>query len=202
VTTPNTCYECHESAYTQTTNPDHVAIGIPNVCEDCHTTNPGWSPATFPIHNNYWTFQGAHLAIAGDCDACHNGNYVTTPNTCFGCHETTYNQTTNPNHAQAQFPTDCELCHTQSAWVPSTFDHDGQYFPIYSGSHQGVWDQCSDCHPNPSNFAIFTCLTCHEQGDMDNEHQGIPGYTYNSNACLNCHPSGNAMKSQKTIRRL
>jgi len=200
-TTPSTCFGCHQTAYNQTSNPNHLAIGIPNTCEDCHTTNPGWAPAGFPIHNNYWVIQGAHLLIADDCDECHNGNYVTTPNTCFGCHETTYNQTTNPAHASAQFPTDCELCHTQSAWVPSTFNHDGQYFPIYSGEHEGEWDLCSDCHIDPNNYAVFSCLGCHPQGEMDDEHEDVPGYSYNSNACYNCHPTGSSM-SKNSIRRI
>lgn len=198
--TPDYCFGCHESDYNQATNPNHIAIGIPNTCETCHTTNPDWQPATFPIHNNYWVFQGAHVTIAGECDLCHFGNYTTTPNTCFGCHEDDYNQTTDPDHQVAQFPTDCEACHTQFAWVPSTFDHDNQYFPIYSGSHQGAWDQCSDCHPNPANYQVFDCLSCHEQAETDAEHDEVPGYQYNSQACYNCHPNGNA--ASKSFRRM
>ncbi|MEZ4892895.1 MAG: hypothetical protein R2778_07735 [Saprospiraceae bacterium] len=44
-----------------------------------------------------------------------------------------YNQTTNPDHEQAQFPTDCVLCHTETAWVPSTFDHNAIY--PFTGAH-------------------------------------------------------------------
>ncbi len=188
--TPNVCFGCHSQNYSQTTNPNHNAIGIPTDCETCHTTNPDWKPAVFPNHDGYYVIAGAHLTIANDCGACHNGNYVTTPNTCFGCHETNYNQTNNPSHQTAQFPTDCESCHTQSAWVPSTFDHDGQYFPIYSGKHNGKWDLCSDCHTDPSNYAIFTCITCHQAGETNSQHEGISGYVYNSDACLACHPDG------------
>lgn len=197
--TTTICSECHDDDYTTSTNPNHMAIGIPNTCETCHTTNPGWQPATFPIHNNYWVFQGAHVNISNECDLCHFGNYTSTPNTCFGCHEDDYNQTTDPDHQIAQFPTDCEVCHTQFAWVPSTFDHDNQYFPIYSGSHEGEWDQCSDCHPNPANYEIFDCLSCHEQAETDEEHDEVPGYQYNSQACYNCHPNGNA--ANKSFRR-
>jgi hypothetical protein len=119
-----------------------------------------------------------------------------------GCHLTDYNQTNNPPHASAQFPTDCQMCHTTSAWIPSTFDHDGQYFPIYSGKHAGEWNLCSDCHTNPGNYAEFTCLTCHGQSQTNEEHNGVPGYSYNSNACYNCHPNGNApMMGKPTINR-
>jgi hypothetical protein len=188
--TPNACVGCHINDYNQTTNPDHDAIGIGTDCETCHTTNPGWQPATFPIHNQYWPLTGAHVTV--DCDDCHNGNYNSTPNTCAGCHMDDYNGTTDPNHAAAGFPTDCELCHTTIAWVPSTFDHDGQYFPIYSGSHAGVWTTCSQCHPNPSDYGVFTCLTCHPPGETNGDHEGVPGYQYNSDACYACHPTGQA----------
>jgi hypothetical protein len=192
--TPNECIGCHMDDYNQSANPDHDAISIPTDCEVCHTTSPDWQPATFPIHNEYWPLTGAHLTIASDCYTCHQGNYNNTPNECAGCHMDDYNGTTDPNHAAAQFPTDCELCHTTIAWVPSTFDHDGLYFPIYSGEHEGEWNSCSECHPNPSNYSLFTCLTCHEQGETDDEHDEVPGYSYNSDACYACHPNGEAEK--------
>ncbi len=197
--TTTICSECHINDYTGSTNPNHQAIGISNQCEICHTTDPGWSPATFPIHNNYWIFEGAHVIISGECDLCHSGNYTSTPNTCFGCHFEEYNQASNPNHASAQFPTECGLCHSQLTWTPSTFNHDVQFFPIYSGKHSGEWDQCAECHPNPNNYSVFDCLSCHDQGDTDEEHEGISGYQYNSQACYNCHPDGEA--SAKFFRR-
>jgi hypothetical protein len=189
--TPTGCPDCHIANYNATTNPNHAQISLPTTCSDCHTTNPGWKPASFTIHNTYYQLTGAHTTV--DCNSCHNGQYSNTPNTCVGCHLDDYNQTNNPPHATAQFPTDCQSCHTTSIWVPSTFDHDGQYFPIYSGKHNGEWNLCSDCHPNPGNYAEFTCTTaCHPQSEMNNEHDGVSGYSYNSNACLNCHPNGNA----------
>jgi hypothetical protein len=190
--TTDACMSCHTSDFNQTTNPNHTALGLPVECESCHTTNPDWNPATFPIHNNYFVLQGAHQTIANQCIACHEGNYNNTPNTCYGCHTSDYNQTTDPPHASAQFPTECEACHTQTAWEPSTFNHDSQYFPIFSGEHQGEWDQCSDCHTNPTNYSIFSCIDCHEhnQSDMASEHRGVPGYSWNSAACFECHPNG------------
>jgi hypothetical protein len=187
--TSTICADCHGVDFNQTTNPNHTEVGIAMTCEDCHTTNPGWTPAQFEIHNEIYPLVGAHVNTS--CFECHAGNYTSTPNECYGCHNDDYNQTNDPPHQSAQFPTTCEDCHTQNAWEPATFDHDGQYFPIYSGEHNGEWDQCSDCHTNPGNYAIFSCLTCHEQGDMDDEHDEVPGYTYNSIACLSCHPDGN-----------
>ena len=196
VNTASNCQDCHQQDYNQAVNPNHAALNIPLECASCHSTLPGWNPATFSIHNNYYILQGAHLSIANDCAACHNGNYNNTPNTCFGCHEQDYNQTTNPPHASAQFPTDCLSCHTETAWEPSTFNHDAQYFPIYSGQHQREWTLCSDCHTNPTNYAVFSCIDCHEhnQADMADEHDDVPGYVWNSNACLECHPNGEGDK--------
>jgi hypothetical protein len=112
-----------------------------------------------------------------------------------GCHLNDYNQTTNPPHASAQFPTDCQTCHTTVAWSPSTFNHDGQYFPIYSGHHAGTWTLCSECHTNNSNYAVFSCIDCHQhsnQSEVNNQHQGVSGYSYTSAACYSCHPTGSS----------
>ncbi len=202
VNTPNTCAGCHMPNYNASTNPNHAAINIPTDCSTCHTTNPNWVPATFAIHNNYYLLAGAHVAIANNCVDCHNGNYVTTPNTCVGCHQANYNQTTNPPHSASQFPITCTDCHTQTAWSPANWNHDSQYFPIYSGKHKNEWNACTDCHPNSTNYAVFTCTTsCHPQSSMNNEHQGITGYSYTSSACYNCHPTGSGDKMMNRIDR-
>jgi hypothetical protein len=202
VNTPNTCAGCHMPNYNTSTNPNHAAINIPTDCSTCHTTNPNWAPATFAIHNNYYVLAGAHVPIANNCVDCHNGSYITTPNTCVGCHQANYNQTTNPPHSASQFPITCTDCHTQTAWSPANWNHDSQYFPIYSGKHKNEWNACTDCHPNSTNYAVFTCTTsCHPQSSMNNEHQGIAGYSYTSTACYNCHPTGSADKMMNRIDR-
>ncbi len=194
--TPTNCSACHESNYDATTNPNHQSLGIGTDCQLCHTSNPGWSPAQFPEHDNFYQLLGAHTALANDCASCHNGDYVNTPNTCYACHESAYNATTDPPHQSAQFPTECETCHSQTAWEPSTFEHDGQYFPIYSGEHNGEWNSCSDCHTDATNYANFSCIDCHEhnQSDTDSDHEGVSGYVYESQACYACHPNGDSDK--------
>jgi hypothetical protein len=191
--TSTACNSCHSQDYTSTANPNHVSLGLSVTCNDCHTTSPGWSPATFAIHNTYYVLQGAHAVIKDNCTVCHSNDYNNTPNTCYGCHQSDYNNTTNPTHSSSGFSTGCEDCHSQSAWKPSTFDHDNQYFPIYSGEHRGEWDACSDCHEEQSDFSIFTCISCHEHNktEMDDEHRGINNYQYVSTACYDCHPTGN-----------
>lgn len=189
-TTPNTCDACHMPDYNASTNPNHSAAQFPTDCATCHNET-AWTPSGF-THNS-WPLTGAHASVS-NCNDCHHGNFTNTPNTCDACHMPDFNATTNPNHVAAMFSTDCTICHNVNAWTPSSFDHDASFFPIYSGKHNGEWNSCTDCHINSSNYAIFSCIDCHEhnnQTNVNNDHNGVSGYSYNSNACLNCHPNGN-----------
>ena len=190
--TPTACAGCHQSKYNSTTNPNHTSLQLATSCETCHTSNPGWQPAAFPVLNNYYTLVGAHTSIT--CLQCHNGNYYPTsvPTDCYSCHTNNFNNTTNPNHLSAQFPHDCQTCHSQTAWAPSTFNHDQLYFPIYSGSHLNRWTLCAQCHEVPTNFASFTCMSsgCHSQASTNSQHTLVSGYVYTAAACYNCHPRG------------
>ena len=187
--TPNTCNACHMPDYTATTNPNHSTAQFPTDCAVCHNES-AWIPSGF-THSSY-PLVGSHASISS-CNDCHHGNFTNTPNTCAGCHMPDYNATTNPNHSGSGFSTSCASCHNESGWIPSSFNHDAMYFPIYSGKHNGEWNSCSDCHTNASNYAVFSCINCHEhnnQSNVNGHHNGVSGYSYNSNACYSCHPNG------------
>ncbi|MCP5063688.1 MAG: hypothetical protein GY936_14670, partial [Ignavibacteriae bacterium] len=186
------CIVCHQADYNVTTNPNHSNLNFSQDCLDCHSTNPSWRPVEFKLHDDFYPLLGAHKIIANDCAQCHTTTYENTPTDCFSCHKIEYDNTSNPNHFSAGFSADCETCHNLDAWLPATFDHDNQFFPIYSGEHNNDWNDCSDCHTNPSNYQVFECIHCHEhnQADMDDEHSGINGYSFQSSACLACHPTG------------
>ncbi len=187
---PITCISCHQTAWSGTTNPPHQAAGFPTTCESCHTTTQ-WPGGTFNHSATLFPLTGAHVTTP--CAGCHgDGIYKGKPTQCISCHQADYNGTTTPNHAGAGFPTTCVSCHTTTQWQGATFDHDGPYFPIYSGAHKDKWSSCATCHTSPSNYAVFTCLTCHEhsQSVMDSKHQGRAGYSYVSTACYSCHPRG------------
>lgn len=111
---------------------------------------------------------------------------------CVACHQSDYQQASDPNHSAAGFPNTCEDCHSTTAWSPANFNHDGQYFPIYSGAHKGEWDTCADCHVNVANYSQFECINCHEHNrtKMDDKHKEVQNYSYNSAACYDCHPNG------------
>ena len=191
------CKSCHQNTFNNTSNPSHVALNFDAAnCNQCHTTNPGWQPVNFAIHNNYYQLLGAHVNVT--CNSCHNNNYSTPlPQTCYGCHSTDYNNVVEPPHAASNFSTDCTTCHTQNYWKPSTFNHDATYFPIYSGKHKSEWTKCSDCHTNTSNYQIFECINCHEHNkvDTDSKHGNVSGYNYQSVSCYACHPTGSGENS-------
>ena len=175
--TPTDCYSCHKTDYDNTTDPNHAAQGFPTDCKQCHSTS-GWGSANFDHSSTGFPLTGAHTSVS--CNACHTSGYTNTPTDCYSCHKTNYDNTNNPNHASVSFPTTCDQCHTTAAWTPSTWDHDSQYFPIYSGRHNGKWNSCSDCHTNPSNYASHTCnAVCHKSDHHQNED------------CYSCHPRGN-----------
>jgi hypothetical protein len=184
-----TCVGCHAAdAARVTAPPQHTSF--PTICESCHNTT-AWPGATFDHSTTRFPLTGAHVTT--ECAGCHSdGVYHGKPTDCYACHRPAYDQTTNPGHAAAMFPTTCATCHTTTTWTGATFNHDTPFFPIYSGSHRGRWTTCADCHTAPSNFAVFTCISCHEHNktSMDSKHAGRTGYKYESSACYACHPRG------------
>ncbi len=184
------CYSCHQKDYTGTTNPNHATAGFPTQCELCHDTTV-WTDSTFNHNNTTFPLTGSHTVPPRQCTDCHvNNNYTTLPTTCIGCHQTDYNNTTNPGHAaQPQFfPTTCQTCHNTTAWTGATFNHT-QYtpFPINHGNANGV---CSTCHTNSNDYSVFQCTNCHTKTQTDGNHQGVKGYVYNSVNCYQCHQNG------------
>ena len=122
------------------------------------------------------------------------GQYANTPTDCFFCHETDYQTAPSPNHDGEGYPTDCAMCHSTAAGWPSSFNH-ASYFPIYTGEHRDEWDTCATCHLG-NDLDDFSCTHCHEhrQSEMNNEHDDVNGYVWESHACLNCHPNGSELR--------
>ena len=189
------CYDCHKDNYEQAKEPDHVAGAFSTECDNCHAVNAfewkgaGVSHLFFPLTEGH---------AIGDCYACHKQgqSYNSITSVCSDCHLSDYQATTNPNHQVSGFPTECNQCHNLvPGWKPAQMgNHDAEYFPIYSGKHEGEWNNCTDCHTNAGNFGSFSCIDCHEhnQSSMNGEHDEVGNYSWNSNACFNCHPDGKA----------
>ncbi len=187
------CSQCHTLDFQATTQPNHTVAGFGMDCSSCHDPLArDWGGGSFHL---FFPLEGGHSGVS--CAQCHTtANYSDASPECVSCHLTDFNATTSPNHAQSGFPTDCSLCHDNNiSWAPASFTiHDAEYFPIYSGKHQGEWSSCTDCHTNPSNFSLFSCIDCHEhsdQADLADEHNDVSGYIFQSTACFQCHPNGN-----------
>lgn len=180
VTNQNDCVGCHQAQF----NSAHSGTGFPATCADCHNVNR-WTDATFDHSQLGFSLLGAHAQL--QCSSCHvqPGNALKfTPsgqNDCVACHQADYNRV----HSGSGFATTCTDCHTVNNWAGS-IDHTS-FFPL-SGNHAA---SCATCHTT-SSYASFTCFQCHahDKALMDARHAGRNGYTYDSNACYRCHPSG------------
>ncbi len=184
VGTPTDCYSCHSADYAGTTDPPHATQGFPHDCSQCHSTT-NWSSATFDHSTTGFALTGAHVTV--QCASCHTSGYTTAPSTaCYSCHATDYNNTNNPPHLAAGYPTDCTQCHTTTTFTTSTFNHT-LYFPLTNNHNVS----CGTCHATISNFGIFSCTaTCHSQSNTDPHHTGVKNYIYSPTSCYGCHPTG------------
>ena len=176
------CASCHQEDLRRATSPDHIAQGWVDDCNRCHIPTT-WTGAAF--NHSTFALTGAHASTA--CSDCHSGGvYAGTPRQCVACHLDDYQGTTNPNHQASGFGTDCKRCHTTSSWRGASFKHS---FPITSGPHK---QDCTECHQNPGNFQQFSCIHCHahSKAEMDDKHDDVSGYVWQSPACFHCHPKG------------
>ena len=181
------CESCHLAAVRAVKNPDHDAAGFSRQCESCHAPTT-WNRARFDHAKSRFPLTGAH--VTAGCQECHADRvYAGKSSACVSCHQGDFDRATTPPHATS-FPTTCTACHTTATWSGAKFDHDGPFFPIYSGAHRGRWNSCATCHTNPATFAEYTCLSCHQQTETDGHHRGVSGYRYQSQACYSCHRNG------------
>ena len=202
------CADCHTSlvfeeaeASCVSCHTDVHSMSVGNDCARCHTAD-NWLVDNIPeLHEaNGFPLIGAHAMSA--CVDCHvsetNLRWERIGNECAVCHLDDYAATQNPNHAQQGYSTECTACHDPFApeWKYAVFfgHNKPDAFPIAGGNHgPGVWNACTDCHIVEGNYAIFSCIDCHEHNDpteLAKEHDDVGGYQYNSIACLSCHPKG------------
>ena len=170
------CYSCHAAGYNTAKNPVHVNL-LPTTCQDCHSTQ-GWSPAHVDNHF-WWPLQNKHVGPA--CTACHTTGFKKgdTATDCVGCHQKDYDGATNPKHTG--FPLDCKLCHTDTGFQPSTFNHP---WPL-DGVHKAT--ACAQCHTgDPPRYkgTPMACADCHQKAAdaaPSPIHKGLAA------TCADCH---------------
>ncbi len=175
---PSECVDCHLDDYNGTQDPDHSQAGFPTTCEVCHTPT-SWDDGNF---DHPFQLEGVHATL--DCESCHANGYPGTPTDCVGCHQADYDNSANPNHSAAGFPTACDSCHEFSDpdWHQATYPH--TVYPLV-GSHTSV--DCSSCHVNDVYQGLPSdCVDCHiddYNGTQDPDHSqaGFP------TTCEVCH---------------
>lgn len=190
-TSDQDCYSCHQADYQRA----HSGSNFPHTCATCHNENT-WDDAQFDHAkvSNGFQLLGAHKSIA--CSDCHEiPSYkpiftATSDQDCYSCHQKDYN---SAHGSGSGISTTCSNCHNVNTWGNVDFQqHDSQYFPIYSGTHQGTWTSCQTCHTTKGNYQTFSCINCHAhaKSTTDQHHTDVQGYTYVSTACYSCHPRG------------
>ncbi len=197
-TVPKTpCSSCHQTDFQNATTPVNHA-GFPTTCETCHAfPDATWQVKTPFNHSTYFALVGAHSTTA--CANCHkNNNYTTIPTSpCSGCHLTDFQNSKNPPHVAAGFPTTCDTCHkfSDATWQLGTFTNHSTVFPL-AGAH--LTTACANCHKNNNFTTIPTspCSACH-QTDFQTattpvNHAGFP------TTCETCHAYSDATWQQKT----
>ena len=184
--TSTACVFCHLADYQGAKNPNHVAGGMPQQCEVCHSTF-GWSPAQFDHSRTGFPLTGFHTNPAVTCAMCHvNNNYNLTSTACVSCHLKDYQGTNAPNHAASGIPQQCDVCHSTTAWIPASFNHNNTAFPL-TGFHANPSVTCAMCHINNNYTSIPTdCYSCHkaDYNATNNPNHVAAGFP---TTCATCH---------------
>ena len=180
VGTPTECVACHQTDYDGTTDPNHAVEQFPTDCRICHNTTD-WGDANFDHNLTAFALTGAHRTV--DCASCHTAGYTGTPTACVACHQDNFDNTTDPNHVAAQFPTECATCHTTTAWEPSSFDHNATAFAL-TGAHMTA--DCLSCHSAGYSGTPTACVACH-QTNYDNTTDPNHAASQFPTECAVCH---------------
>ncbi|TVQ77243.1 MAG: hypothetical protein EA369_09375 [Bradymonadales bacterium] len=122
-------------------------------CESCHNTSRFEVVGGEKVHDlGFFKLEGAHDQL--DCQACHrpDTNLQGLGSLCAWCHEA------DDIHLGA-FGLECQDCHTQTAWHPSTFRHNTTGFRL-TGAHR--FASCESCHVNQVYQGLPSdCYFCH-----------------------------------------
>jgi hypothetical protein len=177
------CTPCHASP--------HGEKFAMQTCNSCHTTEGFKTVAAQKFDHNLTSFKliGRHAVL--QCQQCHKergkGGFVTTyrmPHSrCTDCHADYHRGV-----FEKKYGNDCLKCHTQDAFVPSTFTlvaHMRTRFEL-KGAHAATL--CIKCHGGTTQgqkrfaFANLKCETCH----MD-QHGGQFAKVMGDASCGTCH---------------
>lgn len=174
------CADCHADIHRRRMGAD---------CAECHSVR-GWERVRTgdTLHADRFPLMGAHIAV--ECESCHTGASVGQfrglKTDCDSCHHADYVNAKTVDHVSADFPLECEGCHSTDGWF-SLFNHGGFTGFVLEGSHALL--ECSECHANfVFQGAPTDCIGCHLEdynGTTDPDHASA-GF---SQDCALCHSS-------------
>jgi hypothetical protein len=113
-TTSTVCYSCHLTDYNNSTNPNHKTLAFATTCNTCHTTIPGWKPATYTQHDAqmFPIYSGRHLGRWTLCTDCHTNTANYALYQCLTCHpKATMDSAHSGRNGYSYVSTVCYSCH-------------------------------------------------------------------------------------------
>jgi hypothetical protein len=187
-----TCQSCHAHEPDVATMRHTFVTGFMNVSSACYTCHPNGRESVISVADHsakYFAIDsGPHSAL--QCSDCHTWVTTSRPFTCVSCHTHDTDPTAAAHSAITGYRYDsngCFGCHPNGGEAAiARSDHDAQYFPLLTGSHQTA--ACTDCHTDPTTSKTFVCTTCHTQSDSAKQHGDVSGYAWNDAGCFTCHP--------------
>jgi hypothetical protein len=131
------------------------------------------------VHAESFVRDGKHVDLT--CEDCHTDRvFAGMTGACVGCHE-------EPKVHAGHFGTECSNCHGSEAWQPAQLTQ--HTFMLDHGDEGQL--ACEQCHVE--NYISYTCVSCHENDDMELAH-AADEYSANSDValteCSACHPTG------------
>ena len=143
------CVGCHQDPHQ-----GKLATQSKHDCDVCHSVRSWRDISGFDHSTTAFPLRGAHRAVT--CAECHRpaGTGATrqivfqgASTTCGGCHEDIH----GGQFVKAEVVPECTSCHNETAWKPSTFDHEIHASFSLKGAHQMV--PCAQCHKETAEIA-------------------------------------------------
>lgn len=168
----------------------------------CNGRGPSLTFGVSPdAHDSYFPIrEGTKHALGSSaddgpiaCASCHAGTSSFAEFACVTCHEHRADAMNGLHAGLAQYrfeSASCLQCHPRGDADIEIDDatHTAEYFPIDDASaHKTV--SCSQCHTSPGDRSVVGCTSCHDHDvvAMQEVHGTMPGYAWDSPACLSCH---------------
>ena len=177
--TPRDCQVCHDGSGLYAKSAASFGhIPTTEFCDSCHTTSD-WASIV----------EVDHAQVIGRCSSCHNNTGL-------------FAQGTPTNHIQTN--AECDLCHTDFAFLPALFNHDdinsgcitchnGSDATGKSQAHIITTDVCEDCHTVDfwapvirvdHTQVIGSCFSCHNGVTATGKNMG---HIASGDNCDDCH---------------